>query len=100
MKKARAEATVFAKYVNRINEPETVYWFQEKAYAVTNLRNGQVCLTPKMLQAFHLTEGARLMVVKSTTVAMSYTPIEIWKAKFAQRGLTEAIQNMETLDEF
>ncbi len=100
LKKERAEATVFAKYVNQIDEPETVYWFQEKAYTVTTLRNAQLFLTPKLLQAFHLIGGEKLMVVKSTTVAMSYTPIETWKAKFAQRGLTEAIKNMETLKEF
>ncbi|MBU1660884.1 MAG: hypothetical protein KKD28_05365 [Chloroflexi bacterium] len=100
IKKESAEATVFAKYVNQIEEPETIYWFTEKAYVVTKLRNERIGLTPEMLQAFHLTKGTKLMVVKSTTVAMSYTPIEIWKAKFAQRGLTEAIENMELLEEF
>jgi hypothetical protein len=100
LQKTRAEATVFAKYVNQIDELESIYWFQGKAYVITNLRDRKFCLTPEMLSAFHLTPGTRLMVVKSTTVAMSYTPIEIWKAKFAQRGLMEAIKNMETLEEF
>ncbi len=100
LKKEKAETTVFSKHINQIDETEAVYRFQEKAYVVTNLQNGKITLTPETLRAFHLAVGARLMVVKSTTVAMSYTPIEIWKAKFAQRGLDKAIENMEMLEEF
>ena len=40
------------------------------------------------------------MSVKSTTVALSFTPADIWKAKFAKRGLAEAVANMDKLDEF
>lgn len=100
MRKAKAEATVFGKYVNRIEETKTIYWFNDKAYALTTVVDGKVGLTPEMLKAFHLKQEDRLMVVKSTTVAMSYTPVEIWKEKFAQRGLEEAIENMSKLEEF
>ncbi|HOX84773.1 MAG TPA: hypothetical protein PKW76_07445 [bacterium] len=95
---ARAAATVFAKYIDRIAAPEVVHRFQDKAYALTKLQGGRICLTGAMLQAFHLGVGARLLVVKSTTVALSYTPVEIWRAKFAQRGLHEAIENMAKLE--
>ena len=100
LNKGRAEATVFEKYISRMHEIDTVYWFNDKAYALTVIKNGTIRLTPELMQAFHLVVGDRLMVVKSTTVAMSYTPIAIWKEKFAQRGMFEAIENMSKLDEF
>ncbi|HNW59107.1 MAG TPA: hypothetical protein PKI62_05495 [bacterium] len=95
-----ARATVFAAYLARLTQPEKIYWFSEKAYTAMVLREGRLFLTPEILQAFHLGVGTRLMVVKSTTVAMSFTPVEIWQAKFLQRGLDEAVRNMELLEEF
>ena len=100
LNKERAAATVFERYINQMHEIETVYWFNDKAYALIVINNGKICLTSELLQAFHLGEGDRLMVVKSTTVAMSYTPIAIWKEKFAKRGMFEALENMSKLDEF
>jgi len=38
------------------------------------------------------------MIVKSTTVVMICTPVEIWERKFAQRGLAIAVENMQKLD--
>ncbi len=52
------------------------------------------------MQAFYLTKGMRLMVVKSTTVTMSYSPVEIWKSKLVQRGFFDVIKNINTLEEF
>ncbi len=100
LNKERAEATVFEKYINQIHQADTVYRFNDKAYALTVVTEGKIRLTPDLMQAFHLEKGDRLMVVKSTTVAMSYTPVAIWKAKFAKRGLFEAIENISKLDEF
>ncbi len=100
LNKERAEATVFERYINRMHEVDIVYWFNDRACALTAINNGKICLTFELMQAFHLKKGDRLMVVKSTTVAMSYTPIEIWKEKFARRGMFEAIENMSKLDEF
>ncbi len=100
LNKERAEATVFEKYINQMHEIDTVYWFNDKAYALTVVKNGTIRLTLELMQAFHLGESDRLLVVKSTTVAMSYTPIAIWKEKFAKRGMFEAIENMSKLDEF
>ena len=96
----RARATVFAVYLTQLIQMEKIYWFSEKAYTLVAQKEGRLILTPDILQAFHLGMGARLMVVKSTTVAMSFTPVEIWRAKFAQRGLCEAIENMALLEEF
>lgn len=40
------------------------------------------------------------MVVKSTTLTMSYTLVETWKKKFESHGFYEAIENMKKLEEF
>ena len=52
------------------------------------------------MQTFYLNIGMKLMVVKSITVTMSYSPVDIWKAKLAQRGFFEALKNIDTLEEF
>lgn len=100
LNKARAEAAVFKKFLSQMDTPDTVYWFQNKAYALTTVGDGRIYLTPTMLDAFHLKTGDRLMVVKSTTVAMSFTPVEIWKEKFFRHGLHEAIENISKLEVF
>jgi hypothetical protein len=100
LNKNKAEVTVFKKYISQIEESETVYWFKEKAYALTTTGDSVIYLTPNMLDAFHLKSESRLMVVKSTTVAMSFTPVEIWKEKFSNRGLNEAVDNMSKLEVF
>lgn len=40
------------------------------------------------------------MVVKSATITMSYSPVEVWKAKLKKRGFFEAIKNIDTLEKF
>ena len=100
MNKARAEASVFRKYVVQLEQPNTVHWFQDRAYALIRLDPGRIRLSPALRKAFHLKTGGRLMSVKSTTVALSFTPVEIWKEKFSKRGMTEAVANMDKLDVF
>jgi hypothetical protein len=96
--KGRAEASVFGKFISHIEKPDRPYWFQDKAYVLTPVREGRIHMTSGMLAAFNLNKEDRLMVVKSSTVAMSFTPIELWKEKFLKRGLTEAIENMSKLE--
>ena len=100
LNKPRAEATVFRKYICQIKKPDVAYWFQGKAYALTRVSRGTIRLVPELLEAFHLKTDDRLMSVKSTTVALSFTPVEIWKAKFSKRDMTEAVANMDKLDVF
>ena len=100
LNKARAEATVFRKYIAQLDEPNAIHWFQEKAYTLISVGPGTIRLAPALRQAFHLKPGDRLMSVKSTTVALSFTPVDIWKVKFEKRGLAEAVANMDKLDEF
>jgi hypothetical protein len=100
MKKSTGEQAVFKKYIGQLTEMNTVLWFDERAYAQTAVNKGRVKLTPEMMKAFYLKPGERLLVIKSTTVTMSFTPVEIFKKKFAQRGLHEAVKNMEKLEVF
>lgn len=100
MKKSTGEEAVFGKYIREFTEIDTVLWFNEKAYAWTAVTKGKVKLTPEMMDAYYLNPGERLLVIKSTTVTMSFTPVEIWKRKFEQRGFHEAVKNMEKLEVF
>ena len=100
IKKDTALKTVFARFVDKIEGIEHVYWYDRKAYALTHVDNGKVQLTPELLQAFYLEPGSHLLAVKSTTVTISFTPVEIWKQKLAKHGFFEAIENMSKLEEF
>lgn len=93
-----AAQSVFARFMVQLSAVDTVAWFKGKAYALTGVSAGKIRLTPEMLDAYHVTVGQRLLIVKSTTVVMSCTPVEIWEAKFAQRGLAVAIETMKKLD--
>lgn len=97
LNKARAEATVFRQYIAQLETPDDVRRFQDKAYALVRVGDGTIQLAPALLAAFHLKPGDRLMSVKSTTVALSFTPVEIWKEKFLRRGLAAAAANMDRL---
>ena len=97
LNKARAEATVFSKYISQLNASGEIRRFQDKAYALVCVGDGAIRLAPELLAAFHLKPGDRLMSVKSTTVALSFTPAEIWQDKFRRRGLVAAAANVDRL---
>ena len=100
LNKSRADATVFRTYVQKLQRPDEVRKFNGKAYALVRIGAGSICLAPILLNAYHLAPGDRLMSVKSTTVALSFTPAEIWRDKFMQRGLRTATANIDQLDVF
>jgi len=100
LNKARAEATVFRKYISQLNASGEIRRFQDNAYALVCVGDGAIRLAPELLAAFHLKPGDRLMSVKSTTVALSFTPAEIWQEKFRRRGLVAAAANVDRLDVF
>lgn len=100
LNKSKAETTVFRKYIDQIREPNVAHWFQGKAYALILIGRERIRLAPALLDAFHLKPGDCLMSVKSTTVALSFTPANLWKAKFLRRGLTEAAANIDKLEVF
>ncbi|NLG35559.1 MAG: hypothetical protein GX548_09425 [Lentisphaerae bacterium] len=100
LNKSRADASVFRKFVDRLDAPDAVHWFSHRAYALLLVGSGSVRLAPDLLDAFHLRPGDRLMSVKSTTVALSFTPVENWRAKFARRGLHAAAAAIDRLEVF
>ena len=100
LNKSKAETTVFRKYVDQIREPNVAHWFQDKAYALIHIGRERIRLAPAMLDAFHLKPGDCLMSVKSTTVALSFTPADVWKEKFIRRGRIEAAGNIDRLEVF
>ena len=80
-----AAQSVFARFMAQLGAINTVAWFNDKAYALTSYSAGKIQLTPEMLDAYHVTIGQRLLIVKSTTVVMSCTPVEIWERVRATR---------------
>ncbi|MGD9780721.1 MAG: hypothetical protein AB7V14_01060 [Kiritimatiellia bacterium] len=98
LNKKRAEATVFRKFIAQLETPDEVRRFQDKAYALVRVDAGAIRLAPALLAAFRLKPGDRLMSVKSTTVALSFTPAEIWQEKFRKRGLDIAAANVDRLE--
>ena len=98
MNKQRAEAGVFKKIIGTLKCTDKIYWHNNKAYTLSAVEDDRLILNKKMLLAFHLETGIRLMSVKSTTVALSFTPVEIWKKKFLARGLNRAVENISLLD--
>jgi hypothetical protein len=100
IKKDQALESVFKKYVDKIKNMNEIYLNKKRAYVLTNVVADRIFFNEEMLKAFNLKLGDRLMVVKSTTIAMSYTPVEVWEEKFRKRGLFEAIENMKYLEEY
>ncbi|MBN2724838.1 MAG: hypothetical protein JXR95_12270 [Deltaproteobacteria bacterium] len=100
LNRERAEASVFKKIISEISDDKTIHYHNSKVYALSNVYGNTVRLNPELAKAFHLEVGVHLMSVKSTTIAVSLTPIEIWKTKFQQRGLEKAVENMSSLQVF
>ncbi len=100
IKKETSLKSVFKKFVSEIKNLEEVYWSNDRAYSMLKIDNGVTRLTEDVLKGFYLNPGDRLLVVKSTTVTMSFTPIEIWGKKFKKHGFYEAIENMKKLEEY
>jgi len=90
--------SVFASGLAQLQAPDTVAWIEDRAYALTAFTGGSIHLTPAMLDAYHVQVGQRLMIVKSTTVVMSCTPVEIWERKFAARGMLLEVANIKYLE--
>ncbi|MFO7369397.1 MAG: hypothetical protein R6X09_03915 [Bacteroidales bacterium] len=100
MIKEKAYNSVFKSIIDRIGRLDSFVVDKNRYYALTKIISGKILLTEELLAVFNLKKGDRLLVVKSTTVTMSYTPVEIWKRKFEQRGLFEASGNIEKLETF
>ena len=100
VKKDTALKSVFKKFVQEIKNLEEVYWFNGRAFVMLEINKGVINFNEDILKAFYLSVGYRLLVGKSTTVTMSFTPVETWKNKFEKHGFYEAIENMKNLEEY
>ena len=100
IKKDTALRSVFEKFVEEIKNDREIYWFNNRAFSIIEINNGLAFLNNNILKAFYLSVGDRLMVGKSTTVTMSFTPVEIWIDIFKKHGFSEAIENMKDLEEY
>jgi hypothetical protein len=100
IKKETALKSAFKKFAQEIKNCEEILYFSDRAYSMLKIDNGLTLLTKDVLKAFYLNPGDRLLVVKSTTVTMSFTPVEIWEKKFKKHGFYEAIENTKNLEEF
>lgn len=100
IKKDTALKAAFKKFIEEIKNLEVIYWFNDKAFVMLEINKGVVLLNEDILKAFYLSVGYRLLVAKSTTVTMSFTPVEIWTHIFEKHGFSEAIENMKKLEEY
>jgi len=100
IKKDTALKSVFNKFVKEINNCKEILMPGDRAYVMLEIHNGVTHLNDDVLKAFCLSVGNRLIVVKSTTVTMSFTPVEIWENKLKKHGFYEAIENMKKLEEY
>ncbi len=100
IKKDTALKSVFNKFVKEINSCKEILRPGDRAYVMLKIDNGVTRLTEDVLKAFYLKPGDRLLVVKSTTVTMSFTPVEIWEKNLKKHGFYEAIENMKKLEEY
>ncbi len=95
-----AKKSVFKKIIDKIDTINTAVWINSRPYAITQTTDGTIAFNNELLKAFKLKIGERFIVVKSTTVTMSYNPIEILKAKLKSHGFFEAVNNIEKLEIF
>ncbi len=94
----KAQKTVFNKILKEISQMSGILNKNGRYYVITNIQNGKIFLNPEMMAAFNLKTGDKLLVIKSTTVAMSLSLVDTWKKKFKEYGLTEAITNIDHLE--
>lgn len=100
LNKKRAAAGVFKKYIDIMAKQDFIYDFNGKFYVLTEAGDCMIQMNREMMERFHLHPRDRLLVVKSTTVAMSFTPVEIWKEKLASHGFHAAVINIDKLEVF
>ncbi|MFC2137730.1 hypothetical protein ACFLTE_06105 [Bacteroidota bacterium] len=100
LNKEKAYKSILKKIIDEIHKLDTVIWVGKRTYALTNIIDNKIILDDSLLHAFNLKIGDKLLVVKSTTIAISCTPIEIWKKKLVERGFLEAVNNMNNLKEY
>lgn len=96
----KAKQTVFNEIISKINDIDVLVYEKSRSYAITKVLQDRIFLNHDLIEAFNLKIGDKLVVIKSTTVAMSFSPVEIWKEKFLKRGFLDSIRNLDKLEIF
>jgi hypothetical protein len=96
----KAKKSVFNKILEKIDAIDTPVRVNSRPYAITRTKNGSITFNEDLLKAFELKTGERYIVIKSTTVAMSYNPVDIFRAKLRIHGFIEAVKNIDKLEIF
>lgn len=96
----KAGETVFGKIIERIESPDIPVLVNSRPYAITRTHNGTITFNDELMRAFDLKVGRRFLVIKSTTVTMSYNPVDLFKAKLEKHGFDEAVRNIDKLEVF
>lgn len=94
----KARQSVFNDIIGKIKDINLLVYERSRPYSLTTVLNQRIFLNQELIDAFNLEIGDKLLVIKSTTVAMSFSPVEIWKEKFKKRGFLDAIRNLDKLE--
>lgn len=94
----KARQSVFNEIIRKIKDINLLVYERSRPYALTTVSNERIFLNQEFIDAFNLKIGDKLLVIKSTTVSMSFSPVEIWKEKFTKRGFLDAIRNLDKLE--
>lgn len=95
-----ANDTVFRKAIDKIRKIDVPIFIKSRPYVITDIQNGKIYFNDEILNAFDLKVGDKFVVIKSTTVTMSFNPIEIFKEKLRSHSFYEAVENIDKLDVF
>lgn len=96
----KAKLSVFKKVIDKIDGIDQVYRINSRPYLITKVKNSKIYFDKDIVEGLDLEIGERYLIIKSTTMAMSYTPVDIWKRKFEKEGFLESIKNIDSLEIF
>ncbi len=96
----KANDTVFRKVIEKISKIDEPVFIKSRPYAITDIKNGKIYFNDDILKAFELKIEDRFVVIKSTTVTMSFNSIDIFKEKIKSHDFYESVNNIDKLDVF
>lgn len=96
----KAKQSVFGKIMDKIDAANIPLVINSRPYAIVDVKNEMIAFNDVLRKAFDLKIGERFIVIKSTTVSMSFNPVEIFKAKLRSHGFFNAVNNIDLLELF
>jgi hypothetical protein len=94
----KASETVFLKIIDKIKKIDEPIFIKSRPYAITDIKNEKIYFNNAILKAFELKPGDRFVIIKSTTLTISFNPIEIFKEKLRSHGFEDAVKNIDNLE--